>query len=152
MYSEPTTYYLIKGILQAENDSKQKLGQRFANCLRLIAGPQGPDDGVDGSTYFEGKKIHFQSKLSKKLLDKDEARRYYSDIKYHKADVSIMLSGVGYKETFIERLYGHPDIEQVVIHLLTLQDLLEKTKALQDALKDLPPLEQLEKIVKLQTE
>lgn len=148
MYSDPTTYYLIKGILEAENDSKQKLGQRFADCLQLTPGPGGSDDGIDGSTFFEGKKIHFQSKLSRKPLDKDEARKYYSDIKYHRADVSIILSGVGYKETFTERLYGHPDIDVVVIHLLTLQDLFEKTEAFNNALKDLPPLEKLEGIVK----
>lgn len=152
MFNDPTTYYLIKGILQTENDSKQRLGQRFADCLRLIPGPEGPDDGVDGSTHFAGRKIHFQSKLSRKPLDKDEARKYYSDIKYHRADVSIMLSGVGYKETFIERLYGHPDIESVVIHLLTLQDLFEKTEAFQNALGDLPPLENLKGIVKSHTD
>ncbi|MCD8488241.1 MAG: restriction endonuclease [Desertifilum sp.] len=148
MFRNPTTYYLIKGILLAENDSKQRLGQRFADCLRLKPGPEGPDDGIDGSTDFNGKKIHFQCKLSRKPLDKDEARKYYSDVKYHRADVSIMLSGVGYKETFIERLYGHPDIESVVIHLLTLQDVFEKTEAFQNALKDMPPLEKLEIVAK----
>ena len=60
-----------------------------------------------------------------------------------------MLSGVGYKETFTERLYGHPDIDLVVIHLLTLQDLFEKTEAFKNALKYLPTLEKLEGIVKL---
>jgi hypothetical protein len=100
MFRDATTYYLIKGILQAENDSKQRLGQRFADCLNLTPRPEGADDGVDGSTYFEGRNIHFQSKLSRKPLDKDEGIKYYSDIKYHQADVSIMLSGVGYKETF----------------------------------------------------
>ena len=44
-----------------------------------------------------------------------------------------MLSGVGYKETFIQRLYGHPDIDLVIIHLLTLQDLFEKSLAYQNA-------------------
>ncbi|MGC9526802.1 MAG: restriction endonuclease [Limnospira sp.] len=150
MFGEPTTYYLVKGILEAENDSKQRLGQRFADCFHLTPGPLGPDDGVDGWTYFEGKKIHFQSKLSRKPLDKDEARKYYSDIKYHRADVSIMLSGMGYKEGFKERLYGHPDIDSVVIHLLSLQDLFEKTEKFKNALKDLPPLEKLEGILKSQ--
>ncbi len=148
MFGDPTTYYLVAGILQSENDSKQRLGQKFAECLQLTPGPLGPDDGVDGSTYFEGKKIHFQSKLSKKPLDRDEARKYYSDINYHKADVSIILSGNGYKETFIERLYGHKDIELIIIHLLTLQDLFEKTEVFQNALKSLPTLEKLEVILK----
>ncbi|MFQ3618134.1 MAG: restriction endonuclease [Cyanobacteriota bacterium] len=148
MFSDPTTYYLIEGILKAENASKQRLGQRFANCLQLTPGPEGPDDGVDGSTYFEGKKIHFQSKLSGKLLDKDEARKYYSDIIYHNADVSIMLSGVGYKETFLSRLYGHPDIDRVTIHLLTLQDLFEETEVFQNAIRDLPYLEKLKELAK----
>jgi hypothetical protein len=151
MFRDPITYYLVTGILKSENSSKQRLGQRFADCLRLTPGPEGPDDGVDGSTYFEGKKIHFQSKLSRKALDKDEARKYYSDINYHGADISIMLSGNGYKDTFVERLYGHQNVERVVIHLLTLQDLFEKTEVFQNALKDLPPLEKLEGIVKIQT-
>ena len=152
MFKDPITYYLVRGILQSENDSKQRLGQRFADCLGLTPGPEGPDDGVDGSTYFEGKKIHFQSKLSRKPLDKDEARKYYSDINYHEADVSIMLSGNGYKDTFIQHLYGHQNIERVIIHLLTLQDLFEKTEVFQNALKDLPPLEKLKVIVGTQVE
>ena len=61
-----------------------------------------------------------------------------------------MLSGVGYKDTFTDRLYGHPDIGLIRIHLLTLQDLFEKTEAFYNALKDLPPLEKLEGIVKSQ--
>jgi len=150
MFRESTTYFLVKGILQAENDSKQRLGQRLADCFHLNPGPLGPDDGVDGSTNFEGRIIHFQSKLSQKPLDKDEARKYYSDIKYHGADVSIMLSGVGYKETFKERLYGHPAIDGVVIHLLSLQDVFEETEKFKSALKDLPPLEKLEGILKSQ--
>lgn len=148
MFNESTTYYLIKGILKAENASKQRLGQRFANCLQLTPGPEGPDDGVDGSTYFEGKKIHFQSKLSGKRLDKDEARKYYSDIAYHEANISIMLSGVGYKETFFRRLYGHPDIDLVTIHLLTLQDLFEETEAFQNAVRDIPSLKKLKELAK----
>jgi hypothetical protein len=148
MFNEPTTYYLIKGILRAENISKQRLGQRFAECLRLTPGPSGPDDGVDSSTIFLGKKIHFQSKLSTMPLSKDNAREYYSDIKYHMADISIMLAGIGYKETFLERLFGHPDINSVIIHLLTLQDLFERSNKFQNALKDLPTLENLDNILR----
>jgi hypothetical protein len=148
MFNEPTTYYLIKGILQAENDSKQRLGQKFAESLRLKPGPSGPDDGVDGSTCLLGRRIHFQSKLSANFLSKDEARKYYSDIKYHMADISIMLAGVGYKETFLDRLFGHPDINSVVIHLLTLQDLFERSNKFQNALKDLPTLENLDNILR----
>ena len=150
MFRDPTTYYLIKGTLQSENASKQRLGQRFADFFQLTPGPGGPDDGIDGSTCLAGKTIIFQSKLSEKPLDKDEARKYYSDIRYHRADISIMLSGVGYKKTFLTRLYGHPDIDLVTIHLLTLQDLFEETEAFQNAVRDLPCLEKLKELAKIQ--
>jgi hypothetical protein len=146
-FNQTVTYYLISGILNSENSSKQKLGQKFAQYLNLTPGPGGPDDGVDGSTIFNGNKIHFQCKLSRSKLDVDEARRYYSDIKYHNVDVSIMLSGRGYLETFTERLYGHLDIEKDKIHLLTLQDIFEDTNSFKDAKKVLPPLESLSGIV-----
>ncbi|WP_126148344.1 restriction endonuclease [Synechococcus elongatus] len=142
-YQGIVTYHLIEGILDCENDTKQKLGQKFARYLNLTPGPLGPDDGVDGSTTFAGKKIHFQSKLSRKELDVNEAKLYYSDIRYHKVDISIMLSGRGYKKTFHDRLNGYEDIKKVKIHLLTLQDVIENSEAFLNACCDLPNLEMI---------
>jgi hypothetical protein len=51
-----------------------------------------------------------------------------------------MLAGVGYKDTFRERLYGHPYVDTVRIHLLTLEDLFVESPAYQAARQDLPPL------------
>jgi hypothetical protein len=120
---------LLLGIVSADNATKQTLGQRFAKHLGMTPGPAGPDDGIDGITVHEGRTVHFQCKLRSTPLDKDDARAYYSDLMYHAAAVSIMLAGVGYKDTFRERLFGHPDIGKVRIHLLTLQDLFEETTA-----------------------
>lgn len=39
----------VLGLLQADNETKQRMGQRFASHLGLTPGPLGPDDGVDGS-------------------------------------------------------------------------------------------------------
>ena len=149
MFNKSTTYYLVSGILNSENSSKQKLGQQFAKYLNLTPGPRGPDNGVDGSTIFNEKKIHFQCKLSREKLDINEARCYYSDIKYHNADISIMLSGLGYLDTFTKRLYGHSDIKNHDIYLLRLQDIFEDTKSFEDAKKVLPSLESLVRIVTL---
>ena len=146
-FNESTSFFLIEGILQASNETKQKLGQKFALYLNLIPGPDGPDDGVDGYGYFEGKRIHFQSKLKSEALDINEARMYYSDIKYNQANISVMISGRGYKETFKQRLFGHPDIDKVVIHLLTLQDVFEKSERFWRAVADLPSLRGLNRIV-----
>ncbi|NER32485.1 MAG: restriction endonuclease [Oscillatoria sp. SIO1A7] len=142
------TYHVIKGILNADPATKQDLGRRFAKHLGLTPGPRGSDDGIDGVLFYNGRKIHFQSKLKGERLDKDEARLYYSDLKYHKVDVSIMLAGIGYKDTFRERLFGHDGISNVTIHLLTLRDIFEETSSFQSALKDLPPLEELGKVAK----
>jgi hypothetical protein len=147
VFNNPTTYHLVSGILKSENSSKQILGQKFARYLNLTPGPGGPDDGVDGSTIFNGKKIHFQCKLSREKLDINEARCYYSDIKYHNADISIMLSGLGYLDTFTKRLDGHSDINNHDIYLLTLQDIFEDTKSFNDAKRVLPSLENLIMIV-----
>jgi hypothetical protein len=134
---------LVLGILGADNATKQALGQRFAKHLGLTPGPGGPDDGIDGSGVHLGRKVHFQCKLRKDPLDRDEARTYYSDLMYHAAEVSVMLAGEGYKNTFKERLFGHPDIGKVRIHLLTLQDLFEESPAYRAALQDMPALEGL---------
>jgi hypothetical protein len=134
------TRALVKGILASSNRTKQALGQRFAFLLGFEPGPLGPDDGVDGVIITSARKIHFQSKLSSAPLDKDEARKYYSDLKYHGADVSIMLAGSGYKATFRERLFGHPDIASTDIHLLTLADVIECNQSFSHVLAGVPEL------------
>ena len=131
---------LIRGILQSDNATKQELGRRFAAHLGLTPGPRGPDDGIDGIVLHEGRKIHFQCKLRSTPLDKDDAREYYSDLKYHGVGVSIMLAGVDYKDTFKKRLFEHPDIQDIRIHLLTLRDLFEESDNYKKALHDLPQL------------
>ncbi|MCU0567868.1 MAG: hypothetical protein MUF49_14860 [Oculatellaceae cyanobacterium Prado106] len=75
---------------------------------------------------------------------------YYSDIKYNQADISIMLAGKGYKETFLRRLFGHPDISTVAVHLLTLQDLFEKNEKFRNAIEVLPSLQGLDEIVRIE--
>lgn len=136
---------LIIGITGSSNTAKQKLGRRFAEKLGLEPGPEGSDDGIDGFGYDEkGRRIHFQCKLRSEFIDKDDARMYYSDLKYHEIDTSIMLAGTGYKETFKQRLFGHPDITNINIHLLTLRDIFEQNDAFKLAKKDLPKLANLE--------
>ena len=145
-HSFKVTSALIAGILAANNRTKQELGRRFAYRLGFEPGPRGPDDGVDGLLLRDGQKIHFQSKLSSKELDKDEARKYYSDIAYHQADISIMLAGIGYKDSFSERLYGHTGIKQGSIHLLTLEDLFTRSHKYQTAMQIMPELVRLGEI------
>jgi hypothetical protein len=132
---------LVLGITRAHTATKGELGQRFARHLGLEPGPPGSDGGVDGRGVLpDGREMHFQCKLWSGPLDTDEARKYYSDLKFHQFQVSVMLAGVGYKETFTERLFGHPDIDGIRIHLLTLADLFGETEAYQAALQDLPAL------------
>ena len=142
------TFFIIESILQSSNASKQKLGQRMAVYLGLEPGPKGSDDGIDGFGEKNNKKIHFQSKLRNVKLDRDEARKYFSDIIYHKADVSIILSGVGFKDTFRERLFGHKEIENVEIYLLELRDIFKKTDSFVDACKSLPDLRYIDEKIK----
>ncbi len=132
--------FIVESILQNSNAGKQRLGQRFALHLGLKPGPRGADDGVDGSLIKDGKMIHFQSKLRSVKLDREDARSYFSDISYHKADISIILSGVGFKDTFKERLFGHEGIENIDIHLLELKDIFEKNENFTKACAVLPEL------------
>ena len=129
--------------MSLDNPTKQELGRRFAFYLGFEPGPRGPDDGVDGWFEHNGRRHHFQSKLSGQTLGKDEARLYYSDIKTHHVDVSVMLAGVGYKQTFRERLFGHDDLASVRIHLLSLNDLFDQTPVFSDAATDTPALARL---------
>lgn len=138
----PAVRAVISGVLGLDNRTKQELGRRIAYRLGLTPGPRGPDDGVDGSLEFAGRRFHFQCKLSRTPLDRDEARRYYSDIVFHEVDVSIMLAGAGFKDTFGRRLFGHSDLG-VEVHLLTLRDFLLETPGFLAAVRDLPSLDGL---------
>ena len=132
--------FIVESILQNSNAGKQRLGQKFALHLGLNPGPRGADDGIDGSLIRDGLMIHFQSKLRSVKLDREDARSYFSDILYHKADISIILSGVGFKNTFKERLFGHAGIENIEIHLLELKDIFEKNENFIKACAVLPEL------------
>jgi hypothetical protein len=140
MMTAAQLYGLIEGILAADNATKQKLGQRFAKHLGLNPGPRGPDDGVDGWLEVDDVKVHFQCKLANKELDKTAAREYWSDVDFHGAQVSIILAGRGFKDTFDERISGQSNYDNLKIHKLTLEDLFLETPAFQAALKDLPLL------------
>jgi hypothetical protein len=138
---------LIEGILLSHPETKKETGRRIAAYLGFTPGPRGPDDGIDGLILDQGRKIHFQCKLAKHPLDKDGAREYYSDLKYHGVCTSILLSGVGFKDTFRERLFGHPDIASFRIHLLTLEDLFQDSPAFRAATQELPGLAGLAEVV-----
>ena len=135
--------FIVESILQNSNAGKQLLGQKFASYLGLNAGSGGADDGIDGSIIKDNKLIHFQSKLRSVKLDREDARSYFSDIMYHKADISIILSGIGFKETFRERLLGHDGIDKVDIYLLELKDIFEESEVFIRACTVLPELRYL---------
>jgi hypothetical protein len=135
-----TVRALVEGILRSDSGAKQDLGRRFAAHLGLHPGPRGADDGIDGLVEHHGRRIHFQCKLTSEELDVDEARKYYSDLIYHGVDVSILLSGIGFKDTFRARLFGHRGMDEIRIHLLTLRDMFEESPSFVEAVRDLPPL------------
>lgn len=145
---ERSKYFKVIPILQSSNAGKQILGQRIAAHLGLTPGPRGKDDGIDGIIVNGDFVMHFQSKLRNVPLDVDEAKNYYSDIIFHRANVSIILSGVGFKDTFRTRLFGHEGIEKVRVHLLELADIFENTVAFLNACKDLPELRYLNQELK----
>lgn len=140
-------YNLALGIVNISPQRKQELGRDFAQILGFHPGPPGKDGGIDGVLYREDSSlIYFQSKLSQSELDVNHAKLFYADIMYHRAVICIMLSGVGYKPTFRKRLFGHPHLENITIHLLTLFDVLAKTDKYDTAVKDLPQLTESDKI------
>jgi hypothetical protein len=144
--SQPQAIILADSIASLDNRSKQEIGRRFAYGLGFIPGPRGPDDGIDGEFTHNGLFCHFQSKLSRMPLDKDEARKYYSDIKAHRAEWSIMLSARGFKSTFYGRLDMHTELNRDKIHLLSLVDIFTQSELFLKALIDVPPLLNITKI------
>lgn len=138
--SQTQAIILADSIADLDNTSKQEIGRRFAYGLGFNPGPRGPDDGIDGAFFYNNSFCHFQSKLSRNPLDKDEARKYYSDIKAHKAEWSIMLSANGFKNTFYQRLDMHQDLSRDKIYLLSLIDIFAQSELFLKALRDVPPL------------
>ncbi len=140
-------YNLALGIVQTSTKRKQEIGQTLAKLLEFQPGPLGADGGIDGVIFNQdGELIHFQSKLSQSKLNVDHAKLLYADIMYHHAVISVVLAGIGYKKTFKERLFAHPYLEKVKIHLLTLVDVLAKTDNYYSALEDLPKLRLFQEI------
>ena len=131
---------LVQGIVQSNNAAKQDLGRRFAKFMGFEPGPRGPDDGIDGWLEHQGKKIHFQCKLSAHELGKKEAQVYYAEIKRHLPDLAIILAGVGFKPGFVKCLFSFPELAPANFHLLTLKDLFQENAGFQEALKHLPAL------------
>ena len=134
---------LILGYTNASSAAKQELGRCFAAHLGLEPGPRGSDDGIDGVGFIDGRKIYFQCKLSKNELGVAEVERFCANLLFHDANIGVMLAGVGYTSGFQPKLLKFPDINKYKIHLLTLQDIFEETPNFQEAVKDLPLLDDL---------
>lgn len=137
----PQIRALIQGYINIDSTAKQQIGRSFAVYLGLKPGEIGSDDGIDGMGFVDGLKIYFQSKLSKNNLGVDKADEFYANLKFHQANIGVMLAGVGYTSGFKERLFKQPDIANIKIHLLTLEDIFAKTPTFKAAIKDLPPLD-----------
>ncbi|GCL35214.1 hypothetical protein SR1949_03060 [Sphaerospermopsis reniformis] len=139
-------YNLALGIVRTSSKRKQELGRTFARILGFHPGPLGKDGGIDGVIREDGRLFYFQSKLSQSELTVDHAKILYADMMYHRAEISVMLSGVGYKKTFKDRLFGHPYLKPESIHLLSLVDILSKTDSYQLAIQYIPKLKLVEEI------
>ncbi|MGB5960097.1 MAG: hypothetical protein WBG73_05510 [Coleofasciculaceae cyanobacterium] len=133
---------LINGIIYSDPAVKQDLGRRFAAHLGLKPGQSGGDGGIDGEGEVNGQTIYFQSKLYRVPLDASYAAEFCGNLGIHKADIGIMLAGVGYTPGFEPRLKKYPDIANntLKIHLLTLKDIFGKTTTFEEAVVNLPPL------------
>jgi len=134
---------LVDGIINADSKTKGHLGQRCAAHLGLEPGPLGKDGGIDGVGFINQQKIYFQSKLINRPLNAEFADSLYGNLVRHKANIGIVLTGIGYTSGVSQRLKEFDDIDQFKIHLLTLHDYFNETPAFQTASKDLPPLRDL---------
>ncbi len=138
---------LINGYINSSNDAKQRLGRCFAVELGLEAGPRGSDGGVDGSGFTtDGRKIYFQSRLRSKVLGKADAVDFFENILKQKANVGIMLSGIGYTKNFAQYNLDYPELQNAKIHLLSLQDIFENNLKYLTMFEDLPVIVDLNKI------
>lgn len=132
---------LVSGVLASDNATKQELGRKFAVYLGLLPGPRGADGGVDGFGEWNGRRIYFQSKLERELLNASRAAEFYGNLVLHQANVGILLSGQGYTSGFRDRLELDPNLYQTFnVHLLSLVDLFGQTLAWEAAAQDLPSL------------
>ncbi|KHD07561.1 restriction endonuclease [Candidatus Thiomargarita nelsonii] len=134
---------LVDGIINADSKTKGILGQRCAAHLGLEPGSSGKDGGIDGVGFINQQKIYFQSKLRNRPLNAEFADYLYSNLVRHKANIGIVLTGIGYTSGVRQRLREFDDIDKFKIHLLTLHDYFNETPDFQAALKDLPPLRDL---------
>ena len=140
-------HHLALGVVSLSTGRKQELGQRIAEALGFEPGPRGPDGGVDGALRTEdGRLAHFSSKLSAGTLDVNQAKLLYADILWHRASVSVIVAGAGYKGTFTAWLREAPYLDDVPVHALTLVDVLARTESFEAARADLPLLERLAEI------
>ena len=134
---------IVKGIVNSDSATKGDLGRRFAVRLGLTPGPVGPDGGVDGYGFWQERKIHFQSKLSKNLLDKKQAYIFSGELRIHQPDIAILLAGIGYNSNFEYHLNTLLGRDRLKIHLLKVEDIFQETSIFEAAVEDLPPLRDL---------
>lgn len=138
---------LVYGVLQLDNDRKQQIGRRLAAHLGLTPGALGPDKGIDGEKIYNGKRIYFQSKLSREPLSPSLAAEFFGYLVGYAYDIGIMLSGTRYTDGFKDRLEYLLSSDRlkgdIKVHLLSLEDIFGETEVFQNAALDLPPLRDL---------
>ena len=137
---------IVDGILECDNATKQRLGQKFARYLNFIEGPRGKDDGIDGIVEHNGKQILFQSKLEKNSIGVDKAKIFFVDMGRHNASIGIYLSGCGFSSEF------HKVIRELIeeakekekrtfeVYCLSLLDILTENEKYHEAKVILPPI------------
>ncbi len=135
---------LVNGIINSDTAVKQDLGRRFAPAyLGLNPSKAGANGRIDGEGAIDGRKIYFQSKLYRKPLDASFVADFWGNIARYRADIGIMLAGVGYTSGFESRLQLLPNIDKLKIHLLTLEDIFGESSNFEAAVIHLPPLRDL---------
>jgi hypothetical protein len=144
---------LVTGILNSDSAVKQDLGRRFALRLGLEPGNVGADGGVDGWGMVNQRRIYFQCKLYRKRLDASFVADFCGNLVIHRADVGVLLSGVGCTSGYESRLQlfheglqefaGGVTAQTLTTHLLSLEDVFAETQAFATAQLDLPDLRDL---------
>lgn len=136
---------LVNGIIGFSESVKQDLGRRFAAHLGLTPGQAGKDGGIDGEGILNQKRIYFQCKLYRIPLDASFTADFCGNLVIHKADIGIMLSGVGYTQGYSTRLQKfHNNYPQIITtHLLKLEDIFAESLVFEKAKLDLPQLRDL---------
>lgn len=135
---------LARSLVRLSTARKQEIGGHLAATLGVEAGPPGPDGGVDGALRtVDGRLAHVSVKLTRGPLDVNHAKITYADVLWHRAAVSVMVSGGGYKSTFERWWAKAPHLDSVPVHHLTLFDVLARTAAFEAARAALPLLDDL---------